>query len=75
MKMAIWASGTPGHFLIYVCNMVHVIKQMGLNTKFQEAANAVEKLKIDWDISKDAHSKAKRTTRRRRMMTPLTQLS
>jgi hypothetical protein len=39
---------------------VHIIKQMDLDTKFQEAGDTVKNLKIDWDIAKDAHSMAKK---------------
>jgi hypothetical protein len=38
---------------------------MGLDTKFQEAANAVENLKFDWDIKKDVHSKTKKDKKKK----------
>ena len=50
MRLAIWASGTPQHFLIHVHGAVKVIQQMGLDSKFNKATN----------IAKDAYSKAKR---------------
>jgi len=65
MRVAIWVPGTPEHFLIHVHGAFHVIKQMGLDTEFQEAANAVENLKFDWDIKKDAHSKTKKDKKKK----------
>jgi hypothetical protein len=47
MRVAIWASGTPEHFVIHVCSAVPIIKQMGPDAKFQEATKAVENLKIN----------------------------
>ena len=65
MRVAIWVPGTPVHFLIHVHGAFHVLKQMGLDTKFQEAANAVENLKFDWDIKKDAHSNTKKDKKKK----------
>ena len=42
MRMVRWASGTPEHFLIHVRGAIHAIKEMELDTKFQEAMKAVE---------------------------------
>ena len=33
MRVAIWASSTPEHFLIHMHDTVHIIKQMGLDTR------------------------------------------
>ena len=60
MRVAIWASGTSEHFLIHVCQAVNVIQQMGLDLKFNEAPDAVKNLWWNFDIAKDAYSKAKR---------------
>jgi hypothetical protein len=35
---------------------IHIIKQMGLATKFKEHVDTVEALKLDWDIVKDTYS-------------------
>jgi hypothetical protein len=65
MRVAIWASSTLKNFLIHVHGMVLIIKHMSLDTQFQKAADTVEKLKIDLDIAKDAHSKAKKNHKKR----------
>ena len=70
MKVAIWAFSNPKNFLIHVHGMFHVIKQMGLDTKFQEAADAVENLKIDLDITKDTHSTAKKDHKKKKDKDP-----
>lgn len=61
--MAIWASGTPEHFLIHLHGVVHVIKYMGLLTKFKEQYGTVESAKLDWEIGKDAFSKSKKESK------------
>ena len=45
------------HFLIHVYRAVNILQQMGLDSKFNKAANA--DLRLDLDIAKDAYSKAK----------------
>jgi hypothetical protein len=70
MRVAIWVSGTSEHFHIHVRGTVHVIKQMGLDTKFWEATDAVKNLKICWDITKDAHSKVKKDHKKKKDYDP-----
>jgi hypothetical protein len=60
LRVAIRASGTPDHFFIHVHGVVHVIKEMGLATKFKEQVASIEGLKLDWEITKDAYSKCKK---------------
>ena len=55
MRMTRWASGTPAHFLIHARGVIHIIKDMGLNTKFKEAMEAVETATLDLDIAKMAY--------------------
>jgi len=55
MRMTRWASGTPEHFLIHVRGAIHAIKEMGLNTKFKEAMEAVETATLDLDIAKTGY--------------------
>ena len=74
MRVAIWASGTPEHFLIHVHGAVNIIQQMGLDSKFNKADDAVENLRLDLDIAKDAYSKAESTKRRRKRTHPIWKL-
>ncbi len=57
-----------------MCGTVHTVKQMGLDTKFQEAANVVKNMKIDCDITKDDHSKAKKDHKKKNDNPPHTAL-
>ena len=34
LKVALWASGTPKHFLLHVHLAIHACKQMGLDKSF-----------------------------------------
>ena len=52
MRMVRWASRTPEHFLIHVWGVIHAIKEMELDTKFQEAAKAVESAILEVDLTK-----------------------
>ncbi len=52
MRMVRWASGTPEHFLIHVRGAIHAIKEMELDTKFQEAMKAVESACLEVDLTK-----------------------
>ena len=70
MRVAIWASGTPKHFLIHWHGAVNVIQWMGLDSKFNEAANVVKNLRLDLDIAKDAYSKAKREHKKKKEEDP-----
>ena len=70
MMVAIWAYDTPQDCLTNVHGVVHIIKQMGLDMKFQETVSTAKNLKINWEIAKDAYSKAKKTTGKRRAVTP-----
>ena len=42
----------PEHFFIHVRGPIHAIKEMGLNSKFKEAMDAVETATLDLDITK-----------------------
>ena len=55
MRMTRWASGTSKYFLIHVRGAFHVIKEMGLNTKFKEDIDAVNAATLDLDIAKSAY--------------------
>ncbi len=50
--MGIW---DPKHFLIHVQGAIHVIKEMELNTKFQEATEAVKTAMMDLVLAKMAY--------------------
>ena len=52
MRMVRWASGIPEHFLIHVRGAIHAIKEMELDTMFQEAAKAVESAILEVDLTK-----------------------
>ena len=52
MRMVRWASGTPEHFLIHVWGSIHAIKEMELDTKFQEAAKAAEPAILEVELTK-----------------------
>ena len=52
MRMVRWASGTPELFLIQVWGAIHAIKEMELDTKFQEAPKAVESAILEGDLTK-----------------------
>ncbi len=47
-----WVSGTPEHFLIHVRGAIHAIKEIELDTKFQEAAKAVESAILEVNLTK-----------------------
>ena len=51
MRMVRWAFGTPEHFLIHVQGAIHAITEMELDTKFQEAAKAVESAILEIDLT------------------------
>ena len=53
--MTRWASRIPKHFLIHVRGAIHAIKEMGLNTKFKEAIDAINAVTLDLDIAKLAY--------------------
>jgi hypothetical protein len=55
MRMTRLASGIPEHFLIPVRGAIHAIKDMGLNTKFKEAMDAVETMTLDLNTAKAAY--------------------
>ena len=52
MRMMMWASGTLEHFLIHVQGVIHTIKEMELDTKFQEAVKAAESATLEVDPNK-----------------------
>ena len=52
LKVAIWVSGTPKLFLIHVRGVIHVVKEMELDVKLQEATQTLESTNIDLDIAK-----------------------
>ena len=52
MRMLRWASRTPEHFLIHVQGEIHAIKEMKLDTNFQEATKAVESTILEVDLTK-----------------------
>ena len=52
MRMVRWASGTPEHLLIYVRGAIHAIKEMELDTKFQEGMTAVKSAILEVDLTK-----------------------
>ena len=66
MRVAICASGSPEHFLIYVHGAVNIIQQMDLDLKFNKATDPVENLRLDLDIAMDAYSKAKRQHKKKK---------
>ena len=47
-----WASRTHENFLIDVQGTIHAIKEMELNTKFQEAVKAVKSVTLEVDLAK-----------------------
>ena len=55
MKMMRWAFGTPWHFLIYVQGAIHAIREMDLDTKFQEATRALESANLEVNLAKMAY--------------------
>ncbi len=52
MRMVMWVSRTPEHCLIHVRGVIHAIKEMELNTKFQEAVKAVESAILEVNLAK-----------------------
>ena len=52
MRMMRWASETPEHFLIHVQGVIHAIKEMEMDTKFQEVVKAVESSTLEVDLAK-----------------------
>ena len=62
--------GTAEHFLIHVCRAINVIQQMGLDSKFNKATDAIKKLRLDLDIAKDAYSKAKQEHKKKKEEDP-----
>lgn len=54
MKVTRWGSLTSQHFILHVQGEIHIIKELGLEVKFTEAAEAVEMATLDLDIAKTA---------------------
>ncbi len=52
MRIMRWASVTPVNFLIHVQGVIHTIKEMKLDLKFQEAVKAVESVTLEVDLAK-----------------------
>ncbi len=50
-----WVSRTPEDFLIHVQGAIHAIKEMELDTKFQEAMRAVKSANLEVILSKMAY--------------------
>ena len=69
-EIAIWASGTPEHFLIHVCGKININQQMDLDLKFNETTDVVKNLRLDLDIAKDAYFKAKREHKKKKEENP-----
>ena len=45
----------PNHFLIHVRGAIHAMKEMELDTKFQEAVRAVESANLEVEFAKMAY--------------------
>ncbi len=52
LKVAIWTSGTPKHFLLHVCSAMHVCKQLGLENEEVNALMALEAAYCNLDAAK-----------------------
>ena len=52
MRMMMWASGTPKHFLIHVRGAIHAIKEMELGTKSKEAVKTVKSVTLEVNLAK-----------------------
>ena len=52
MRMVRWVSKTPEHFLIHVWGVIHAIKEIALDTKFQGAAKVVKSAILEIDLTK-----------------------
>eukprot|EP00804_Cyclotella_cryptica_P028707 CCRYP_008223-RA/>CCRYP_008223-RA protein AED:0.38 eAED:1.00 QI:0/0/0/1/1/1/3/0/399 len=59
LKVAVWVSGTPEQFLLYVRSAIHAGKQMGLDTDFAAAEKAVETAKIEAELAKQDRSQSR----------------
>ena len=55
MRLIRWASGTPEHFLFHVQGVIHSIKEMELDIKFQEALRTVKSANLEVKLSKMAY--------------------
>ena len=55
MRMVRWASGTLELFLIHVRGAIHAIKEIELDTKFQEAMKAVKSMIFEVELTKMNH--------------------
>ena len=62
LRVAIWASGTPEHFLIHVRGAVHVINQMP--GTIEEAMRSVESTKLMVEIAKSEFDTKKNDRRK-----------
>jgi hypothetical protein len=52
LKVAIWASGTPEQFLLHVHTAIHMCKQLGLDTNFDNAEKAVITVELEAELAK-----------------------
>ena len=52
MTMMRWVSGIPEHFLIHIQGAIHAIKEIELDTKFQEAMRAVKSEILEVNLAK-----------------------
>jgi hypothetical protein len=57
LKMAIWASGTPEQLLLHVHTVMHVCKQLGLETKEANAMMVLEAAYCKLDAAKAEYTK------------------
>ncbi len=63
--MAIWASGTPKHFLLHVCTAEHVCKQIGLDTNYANAMMAPEAVYFKLDAAKTEYAQLAKATKKK----------
>ena len=56
LKVAIWASGTPEQFLVFIHTAAHAWKQMRLDADFKEAKVALKSAILDFDIARSEYS-------------------
>ena len=66
LKVAIWASGTPEQFLLHVCTAIHVCKQLGLDTNFDDAEKAVITVELEAKLAKTEYAQVRSSEKKKK---------
>ena len=65
LKVAIWVYGTPEHFLLHVRTVIHVCKQLELDTNFDNAEKAVTTVKLEAKLAKKEYAQVRSSEKKK----------